>query len=386
MLERKINMKKNNTVLLLLLFISIIQLNAQVYKRLVRLDSVGYYSNFPPYLHSSFSFKYPNINVGNREEIRGLLPYYDYPSNFYTYFKLHSQFMFNSMKDSINPFNDTVYNFNASNTNFTINNYQNISMQGGLVTKYFDGKDTIARFKHNNNSQIVSEDYTKNIYDCEKISYTYNNKNKLDKIETTFKNKASHNFSFFKYNANDELIEKTDSIFYNNTQSVSHEIYKKHGRIKIIKHQYTNTSYEDSMYFNSNGLLDSMNSTTPNSTRIYYYYDNNKYLDSVVYKRYFQRDVVKLYWETYSPIVAINTTKFTSSNLLQLYPNPSDGHFTIDLKKGSTDVSIKNTLGQVVKALTLVNETNSVDLSDMPAGIYFLYFKTYKEVRKINIY
>jgi len=379
-------MKKNNTVLLLLLFISIIQLNAQVYKRLVRLDSVGYYSNYPAYLHSSFSFKYPNTSVGNREEIRGLLPYYDYPSNFYLYHKLHTQFMFNQMKDSNNPFNDTVYYFNKSNNNFTINNYQNISLQGGLITKYFDGKDTIIRFKHNNNSQIISEDFTKNIYNYEKITYSYNNKNKLDKIEKTFKNQLSYNFSFFKYDANGDLIEKTDSNFYNNTLSVSHEIYKKHGRIKIIKHQYTNTSYEDSFYYNINGLLDSMNSTTSNSTRIYYYYDNNKYLDSVVYKRFYQRDVVKLYWETYSPIVAVNPTKFIGTNVLQLYPNPSDGHFNIELKKGTTNVSITNSLGQSIKEMALVNETNSIDLSDLPAGIYLLHFKDYNEVRKIILY
>lgn len=387
MLERKINMKKNNTVLLLLLFISTIQLNAQVYKRLVRLDSVGYYSNYPPYLHSSFSFKYPNNSVGNREEIRGLLPYYDYPNDFYEFCKLHTQFMFNQMKDSINPFYDTVYYFTKSNTNFTINNFQNISMKNGRITKYFDGNDTTGRFTYNNNNQLISSDFTKHQYNIDKINYTYNNVNLLEKKTTTFKNNNSRYFEIFKYNGSGQLIEKIDSNFDNTTLYLSRQFFHYWGNKKIIKHQFTTISYDDSFYYNSNGLLDSINSTKGYDTPVYYYYDSLNYLDSVVYKRVAQRDVVKLYWETYSPSVAsIKANHFNGISLLRLYPNPSDGHFTIDLKKGSTNVSIKNTLGQVVKEMELVNETNSVDLSDMPAGIYFLYFKAYNEVRKIILY
>ncbi|MDI1233882.1 MAG: hypothetical protein PSX81_06355 [bacterium] len=179
-------MKKYLTILTVLIFISFNSLNAQVYKRIIRLDSVGYYKNYRPYLHSSFSFKYPNTNVGNREEIRGILPYYNYPNNFYSFCKLHSQFMFNQMKDSINPYYDTVHNFNKTNTNFTINNYENISLKNNYITSYFNGIDTTAHFTYNNN-QLISEDYSQHIFDYKKITYNYGNSNLLEKKKQLLK-------------------------------------------------------------------------------------------------------------------------------------------------------------------------------------------------------
>ncbi|MDI1233881.1 MAG: T9SS type A sorting domain-containing protein [bacterium] len=133
--------------------------------------------------------------------------------------------------------------------------------------------------------------------------------------------------------------------------------------------------------------MDSVKSNFANSIKVYYYYDSHNYLDSVVYSRISSRDVVKLYWEIFTPSVSsFKQTYFNQSNDLNIYPNPSRGHLNIELKKGKTNLNIENVLGQVVKNMELSDETNSVDLSELPHGIYLLNFISYNEIRKIIIY
>jgi len=57
-----------------------------------------------------------------------------------------------------------------------------------------------------------------------------------------------------------------------------------------------------------------------------------------------------------------------------LYPNPNNGEFTIDIKEiVNLDLQITNTSGQIVKTATIRNRQNyAVDMSDVPAGVYFV--------------
>jgi hypothetical protein len=60
----------------------------------------------------------------------------------------------------------------------------------------------------------------------------------------------------------------------------------------------------------------------------------------------------------------------TSSNMF-IYPNPSNGSFTIELASDA-NVSISNALGQVVMSTSMIAGTHTIVLSDVTDGIYFV--------------
>lgn len=58
---------------------------------------------------------------------------------------------------------------------------------------------------------------------------------------------------------------------------------------------------------------------------------------------------------------------------LKLYPNPSEGRFTLDLMNLSCDqVSIKNTLGEEIYRSKTVDNTSTINLEGHHRGVYFL--------------
>lgn len=70
------------------------------------------------------------------------------------------------------------------------------------------------------------------------------------------------------------------------------------------------------------------------------------------------------------------------NNSFFIYPNPSNGVFTIQMDNGnlSSDnyqLSIYNALGEIILKEKLLNNSKNIDLRDVPEGIYF-YQATYK--------
>lgn len=57
---------------------------------------------------------------------------------------------------------------------------------------------------------------------------------------------------------------------------------------------------------------------------------------------------------------------------LIIFPNPSNGLFTIEAKENNYEIIIMNILGRELCCLEIQNEKYKVDLSDQPVGIYFL--------------
>jgi PKD repeat protein len=79
-------------------------------------------------------------------------------------------------------------------------------------------------------------------------------------------------------------------------------------------------------------------------------------------------------------------------NEIQIYPNPSNGKFTVDFNNyyGVTEVSVINMLNIVVfsdRTETMTGKTFNIDLSNLSTGVYFIKLKTVKqeETRKIVI-
>lgn len=82
----------------------------------------------------------------------------------------------------------------------------------------------------------------------------------------------------------------------------------------------------------------------------------------------------------------LDVAELADDNYL-IMPNPSDGIFTVKLKKNAfPEVLITNQLGQQIIRLNNINrKTIEVDLSDYPSGVYFINFiyKDRKDIRKI---
>jgi len=63
------------------------------------------------------------------------------------------------------------------------------------------------------------------------------------------------------------------------------------------------------------------------------------------------------------------------NNTFKLYPNPIKDHLTISFNEPNNDthaISITNSLGQIVFAITAINDKVSVDMSKFPNGVYLV--------------
>ena len=71
----------------------------------------------------------------------------------------------------------------------------------------------------------------------------------------------------------------------------------------------------------------------------------------------------------------------TSQNDFEIYPNPNNGNFEVELKNGS-NVNAKITIYNIVGKLIYENDVNdttlikSIKLNNVPNGIYFVKLKS----------
>lgn len=73
---------------------------------------------------------------------------------------------------------------------------------------------------------------------------------------------------------------------------------------------------------------------------------------------------------------------------LSIYPNPNNGLFTLDFgTQVPEDVFISNTLGEIIFLNSQVKPIETVDLSDVAAGVYFVIYQLdgMKQVNKLVI-
>jgi hypothetical protein len=65
-----------------------------------------------------------------------------------------------------------------------------------------------------------------------------------------------------------------------------------------------------------------------------------------------------------------------SGQQFYLYPNPSDGHFAIELPKSNTEdnnrIFIYNSMGSIVWQGNSANDLINIDISSLARGIYFV--------------
>ncbi len=80
-------------------------------------------------------------------------------------------------------------------------------------------------------------------------------------------------------------------------------------------------------------------------------------------------------------------TENNSETDFKIYPNPSNGTFTIDTKENDYKLFITDILGAIVYQSEIKNVKSEIDLSKQPNGIYFINIKTEKgtSVQKLII-
>lgn len=86
-----------------------------------------------------------------------------------------------------------------------------------------------------------------------------------------------------------------------------------------------------------------------------------------------------------SVITGLNENNLEKKNLV-LYPNPTSGEFTINLKNVSTSgvgLTLTTLEGKVIKQERVNNTTVVMDLSDQPKGIYLLKME---DAQSVNVY
>ena len=92
-------------------------------------------------------------------------------------------------------------------------------------------------------------------------------------------------------------------------------------------------------------------------------------------------------WDASYSSTTLGVNDFYFNNKLKIYPNPTNGIFTI---QSYFDTAIKgkiyDVLGkEVLKSLSIINGMNTIDIANLPKGIYLLKVSDLKETKTIKI-
>ncbi len=79
-------------------------------------------------------------------------------------------------------------------------------------------------------------------------------------------------------------------------------------------------------------------------------------------------------WQLFAQTPASIVEQTTINSSISIYPNPVKDEFSISCKQQPESVEILNAEGKMIKSFT--QNTNSYNVSDIPAGIYFVRIKT----------
>ena len=149
----------------------------------------------------------------------------------------------------------------------------------------------------------------------------------------------------------------------------------------------------DGRNFEKVGAVDAKGSLNQNNINEYAFDDLNAYelAKNVLYYRLRQVDKNNIF--TYSRIVSVNLSGKNEDIFVEnTYPNPTNGIFNVNLNLKNTatqsaTMHIFDTTGKILKTHIIKNNFSQFDLSNLPAGMYYLVFsdekqtKTYKIVR-----
>jgi len=79
-----------------------------------------------------------------------------------------------------------------------------------------------------------------------------------------------------------------------------------------------------------------------------------------------------VYYSHIIPQIATGVIEIADNSILSIFPNPNNGKFVVSVEAKHSQIEIYNALGEKVFSKAIVKAKNEIDISQMPAGIYFL--------------
>ena len=74
----------------------------------------------------------------------------------------------------------------------------------------------------------------------------------------------------------------------------------------------------------------------------------------------------------FPPTTIIENVEIVEEEIVSIYPNPNNGSFIVNLGDVQSDVTIYNTMGQIVYRAESMKGNINVDLENITSGLYFV--------------
>ncbi|MEW4923346.1 T9SS type A sorting domain-containing protein [Algibacter sp. 2305UL17-15] len=295
---------------------------------------------------------------------------------------------------------------NLENSTLLLITYENGNQKATGINHTWNGTDwdETQKFVHTYTNDIILEtiNYDWDNGDWEKtkkISYSYDGSNRTTEIITYLWNDSI-----------DDWVnsEKQNYIYYNNTMYYETELGYEHDGTDWVNSYKSTYTFSASTLIEDQEHQDWVNGDWEEDFFIEYNYDVNGFLTEELWhdwnessNQYVEKTkeiitnnaqghrttvISQSYilgsWTntsrqrfTYPTCSALSTQEF-NDQALTLYPNPTKDQIHINSPNQLKEYSIINVNGQVLKKGRFENNSNSLDISNFPKGIYFLNFKT----------
>ncbi len=76
-----------------------------------------------------------------------------------------------------------------------------------------------------------------------------------------------------------------------------------------------------------------------------------------------------------STFCTTNIEEFANSNIIDIFPNPSSGIFTINIsnfQKTTIELTVLNVLGEIILKSLILSDKHEINLGNFAKGIYFI--------------
>ncbi len=224
------------------------------------------------------------------------------------------------------------------------------------------GEEYITTYDNSELDQLTTGDDVDNYNGCESCAHSNSGANHGSRLNCILKGRAAWNMfaRLAGWNGNSAMpvtwVSPVNAKIKNTNAIVEWTVAEQYNNDKFIIEHSTN-----SLNFLSIGEIDVKNDQNLYKT---YRYTHPKPVIGNNYYRVKQVDIDGSY--SYSDIAHVNYDK---GNKLSCYPNPSDGDTQIF--SSSKDVlKLFDTKGKLVEKIILTKGVNSIDLNNLPPGIY----------------
>ncbi|MDD2385903.1 MAG: T9SS type A sorting domain-containing protein, partial [Bacteroidales bacterium] len=99
---------------------------------------------------------------------------------------------------------------------------------------------------------------------------------------------------------------------------------------------------------------------------------------------YYSYGNTSLHYRMESDITIANSIDSEFANAVSVYPNPASETINIVTDNAKT-ITITNLVGQIVKEISVTNEIETIDISNLNAGIYFAKLSKANETAVLKI-